>query len=96
LRQVTLRFTRQIHCLVFLIQRQFLLNDEWHRIERPAYEKKETDAIFDNLKNINKEADHCSKTLRISIDTKAKVNLGDFSRGGKKEVLLHLRRAIMT
>jgi transposase len=51
---------------------------------KPLKKIKETDAIFDNLKKINEEADLCPETLRISIDTKAKVNLGDFSRGGKK------------
>jgi hypothetical protein len=51
---------------------------------KPLKKIKETDAIFDNLRKINEEADACSTTLRISIDTKAKVNLGDFSRGGKK------------
>lgn len=51
---------------------------------KPLKKIKETDAIFDNLHKINKEADCCPETLRISIDTKAKVNLGDFSRGGKK------------
>jgi len=51
---------------------------------KPLKKIKETDAIFDNLHKINEEADCCPETLRISIDTKAKVNLGDFSRGGKK------------
>ena len=51
---------------------------------KPLKKIKETDAIFDNLKMINEEAGRCSETLRISIDTKAKVNLGDFSRGGRK------------
>jgi len=51
---------------------------------KPLKKIKETDAIFENLHKINKQADDCQKTLRISIDTKAKVNLGDFSRGGKK------------
>ncbi len=51
---------------------------------KPLKKIKETDAIFDNLKKINETADLCSETLRISIDTKAKVNLGDFSRRGKK------------
>ena len=46
---------------------------------------KETDAIFENLKKINEWADKSPDILRISIDTKAKVNLGDFSRGGKKK-----------
>jgi len=51
---------------------------------KPLKKIKETDAIFDNLKRINEAADRCLETLRISLDTKAKVNLGDFSRGGKK------------
>lgn len=51
---------------------------------KPLRKRKETDAIFDNLRKVNEEADRCPETLRISIDTKAKVNLGDFSRGGKK------------
>ncbi len=51
---------------------------------KPLKKIKETDAIFDNLKKINETADLCLETLRISIDTKAKVNLGDFSRRGKK------------
>ena len=55
---------------------------------KPLKKIKETDAIFENLKKINEEADCCSETLRISIDTKAKVNIGDFSRGGKKRSLV--------
>jgi len=51
---------------------------------KPLKKIKETDAIFDNVKKINEAADACPDTLRISIDSKAKVNLGDFSRGGKK------------
>ena len=51
---------------------------------KPLKKIKETDAIFDNVHKINKEADNCPETLRISIDSKAKVNLGHFSRGGKK------------
>jgi transposase len=55
---------------------------------KPLKKIKETDAIFDNLKKINEKADLCSETLRISIDTKAKVNLGNFSRRGKKRSLV--------
>jgi len=51
---------------------------------KPLKKIKETDAIFDNVKKRNEAADACLDTLRISVDTKAKVNLGDFSRGGKK------------
>jgi len=42
----------------------------------------ETDAIFDNLHKINKESDLREDSLRISIDTKAKIDLCNSSRGG--------------
>jgi len=42
-----------------------------------------TDAIFTNVKAAHKRSDKGAKTLRISIDTKAKIKLGEFSRGGK-------------
>jgi hypothetical protein len=44
---------------------------------------KQTDAIFDQLKTVNPEADRADDTLRISIDAKATVNIGPFSRRGK-------------
>ncbi|KPA10429.1 transposase [Candidatus Magnetomorum sp. HK-1] len=50
---------------------------------RPLKKIKETDAIFNQVFKINKEADNCDKVLRLSIDAKAKVNIGLFSRGGK-------------
>ena len=49
---------------------------------KPLKKIPETDAIFDNLNKINKESDLREDSLRISIDTKAKVNLCDSSRGG--------------
>jgi len=49
---------------------------------KPLKKIPETDAIFDNLIDINKASDLCSDSLRISIDTKAKVDLCDSSRGG--------------
>jgi len=49
---------------------------------KPLKKIPETDAIFDNLININKASDLCADSLRISIDTKAKVDLCDSSRGG--------------
>ena len=42
----------------------------------------ETDAIFAHVQATRIETAAESDTLRISIDTKAKVKLGDFSRGG--------------
>jgi hypothetical protein len=42
----------------------------------------ETDAIFDHLKQVHAEVAQQPETLRISLDTKAKVKIGAFSRGG--------------
>ena len=42
----------------------------------------ETDAIFENLKHVHAQAAQEPGTLRISLDTKAKVKIGEFSRGG--------------
>lgn len=50
---------------------------------KPLKKIKETDSIFSNVHAINKAADDAGNTLRISIDTKAKVNIGEFSRNGK-------------
>ena len=41
-----------------------------------------TDAIFDNVKLINAAADADPEAIRISVDTKATVNIGPYSRGG--------------
>ena len=45
---------------------------------------KETDAIFANVRAARQESGNDPEALEISIDTKAKVNEGDYSRGGKK------------
>jgi len=50
---------------------------------KPQKKIKETNPIFNNVHEINKLADEDPETLRISIDSKAKVAIGDFSRGGK-------------
>ena len=50
---------------------------------KPLKKVPETDAIFDEIKRINQEADADDGTVRISIDTKAVVAIGDLSRGGK-------------
>jgi hypothetical protein len=39
----------------------------------------ETDAIFENANEANRQADEDPETLRISIDAKTKVDIGDFS-----------------
>ena len=49
---------------------------------KPLKKVAETDAIFDNLDEINTASDLREDSLRISIDTKAKVDLCDSSRGG--------------
>jgi transposase len=50
---------------------------------KPLKKIPETDAIFENVNEANRQADEDPETLRISIDAKAKVNIGEFSRGGK-------------
>jgi transposase len=49
----------------------------------PPKRVKQTDAIFDQLKQVNPQADKADDTLRISIDAKATVVIGPFSRRGK-------------
>jgi hypothetical protein len=50
---------------------------------KPIKRIPETHDIFENVKQANTESDAREDSLRISIDGKAKVNVGDFSRGGK-------------
>jgi len=64
-----------------------ILNRLGYRLRRvqkakPIKKIKETNAIFNNLNVINQESDKREDSLRISIDTKAKVDLCDSSRGG--------------
>ena len=49
----------------------------------PPKRVKQTDAIFDRLRVVNAEADRSDETLRVSIDAKATVNIGPFSRRGR-------------
>ena len=46
----------------------------------------ETDAIFDQLRKVNREADETEGVLRLSMDAKASIKLGSFSRGGQSRV----------
>lgn len=46
----------------------------------------ETDAIFDYLAEINAQADATETVLRLSLDAKASVWVGDYSRGGTTRV----------
>ena len=47
---------------------------------------KETDAIFGNLQQVHQRAAFSETTLRTSIDAKAPVLIGPFSRGGKSRL----------
>ncbi len=49
---------------------------------RPEKKIPETDAIFEEVHRINEVADRDEKVVRISLDTKATVRIGPFSRGG--------------
>lgn len=50
---------------------------------KPLKKIPETDAIFKNLKRVNNEIVNDKTVLRISIDSKAKVKIGNLSRNGK-------------
>lgn len=63
------------------------LNDLGFRLRKvkkcqPLKKIPETDAIFDEVHRVNEEADQNEGVLRISLDTKATVKVGPFSRGG--------------
>ena len=65
-----------------------ILNRMNYRLKRiqkgkPLKKTEETDAIFANVKAVREEARDDPETLEISMDTKAKVGLGDYVRGGK-------------
>ena len=50
---------------------------------RPLKKTEQTDAIFANVRAVRDEVRDQPETLEISMDTKAKVALGDYVRGGK-------------
>src|ERR1035438_8857251 len=50
---------------------------------RPLRKVPETEAIFEAVHRINGEADADSGAIRLSVDTKAVVPIGELSRGGK-------------
>jgi transposase len=65
-----------------------ILNRMGYRLKRiqkakPLKKTKQTEAIFANVQAVREEVKNDAATLEISIDTKAKVNEGDYSRGGK-------------
>src|SRR5947209_11030305 len=50
---------------------------------KPLKKIKETDAIFGNVRRENQAADDDPDVIRISMDAKAKVSVGDYSRDGE-------------
>jgi hypothetical protein len=69
-----------------------ILNRHGYRlrtVEKTKVQKKtaETDAIFENVWEMNTFADADIETLRISMDTKATVNIGEYSRHGRSRGL---------
>ena len=65
-----------------------ILNRLDYRLKRiqkskPLKKTPQTDAIFANIEAVRAEARADPQTLEISVDTKAKVDVGDYSRGGK-------------
>src|SRR5512142_2353369 len=67
-----------------------ILNRMNYRLKRiqkgkPLKETQETDAIFANVAAVREQARDQPETPEISMDTKAKVGLGDYVRGGKND-----------
>ena len=65
-----------------------ILNRMKYRLKRiqkgkPLKKTEETDAIFANVKDVREQSRNDPEVLEISMDTKAKVSLGDYVRGGK-------------
>ncbi len=65
------------------------LNQMGYRLKRVVKAKPqkviaETEAIFAQVNRVNHDADADEHTLRLSIDAKTTVKVGDFDRGGKK------------
>jgi hypothetical protein len=65
-----------------------ILNRMNYRLKRvkkgqPLKKTEQTDAIFANVKAVREQSRGDPETLEISMDTKAKVALGDYVRGGK-------------
>ena len=61
------------------------MNYRLKRIQKgkPLKKTQETDAIFANIEAVRDQVRGDPEALEISMDTKAKVGLGDYARGGK-------------
>ncbi len=53
---------------------------------KPQKRIPETDAIFEQIHQVNQQADTDPHTLRILMDAKVAVKIGEFDRGGKTRV----------
>jgi hypothetical protein len=67
-----------------------ILNRMNYRLKRiqkgkPLKKTAHTDAIFENLKAVRAAAAADPECLEISVDTKTKVKLGEYSQGGKNQ-----------
>jgi Rhodopirellula transposase DDE domain len=62
------------------------MNYRLKRIQKgkPLKKTPDTDAIFDNVHAVHEAVKDDPETLEISVDTKAKVGLGEYVLGGKK------------
>ena len=65
-----------------------ILNRMNYRLKRiqkgkPLRKTKDTEAVFANVQAVRGEAPSDPRVLEISVDTKAKVNVGAYCRGGK-------------
>jgi hypothetical protein len=67
-----------------------ILNRMNYRLKRiqkgkPLKKTKDTDAIFANVQAVHEAVKDDPETLEISVDTKAKVSLGEYALGGKNQ-----------
>lgn len=58
------------------------------RKSKPKKKVPETDAIFAKIGEVHKAAEEDDGVLRLSCDTKARVKVGEFSRGGRSRAHL--------
>jgi hypothetical protein len=54
---------------------------------KPKKKIPETDAIFEHLSLVHDTSAQDARTLRISLDAKATIKLGEFSRGGNSRII---------
>jgi DDE family transposase len=61
------------------------LNYRLRRVQKtkPLKKVQETKAIFEHVAKANRESDEREDSLRISIESKAHLKIGELSRGGK-------------